>query len=189
MLHSLKLISRQQLHQWRICFQQPPNWNKQLHKILSQQVCNSCCNTFLLGRTRPERLLASDKQCAQELLLHLYSFGVAVQMHHLLRSRFLIDSLSTMGFASSYPELQRFEMHAACSLAPDVLGGDIDILSQSLLFAGDNVDHNIITLDGKGTFHGMGKIAALTPGKEVSHGIPRKKRPTWNLSKWRRSTL
>ena len=81
--------------------------------------------------------------------LHL---GVTVQMHHLFRSQFLIDSLSIMGFASSYPVVQRFEMNAACSLAPDVLGGDMDILGQSLLFAGDNVDHNI-TLDGKGTFH------------------------------------
>ena len=101
--------------------------------------------------------------------------GVAVQMHHLHRSRFLIDSLSTMGFASSYPEVQRFELNAACSLAPDVLGGDMDILGQSLLFAEDNVNHNIITLDGKGTSHGMGIIAAIIPWKQVVHGIPRQK--------------
>ena len=49
--------------------------------------------------------------------------GVAVQMHHLYRSQFLIDSLSTMGFALSYPEVQRFEMNT-----PDVLGSDMDIL-------------------------------------------------------------
>ena len=66
-------------------------------------------------------------------------------------------------------------MNAACSLAPDVLGGDKNILGQSLLFAGDNVDIKIITLDGKGTFRGMGMIAAITPGKQVSHGIPRQK--------------
>ena len=101
--------------------------------------------------------------------------GVAVQMHHLYRSRFLIDSLLIMGVASSYPEVQRFKMNAACSLAPDVLCGDMDILGQSLLFAGDNVDHYIITLDGKGTYHGMRMIAAITPGKQVSHGIPRQK--------------
>ena len=100
---------------------------------------------------------------------------VAVQMHHLYRSRFLIDSLSTMGFASSYPEVPRFEMNVACSLAPDVLGGDMDILGQSLFFSGDNVDHKIIILDGKSTFYGMGMIAAITPGKQVSHGIPRQK--------------
>ena len=37
------------------------------------------------------------------------------------------------------------------------------------------MDHNIITLDGKGTFHGMGMIAAITPGKQATHGILRQK--------------
>ena len=101
--------------------------------------------------------------------------GLAVQMNHMYRSRFLIDSLSTLGFSSSYAEVQRFELNAACSRAPDLLGSDIDMLHTSLLFAGDNVDHNIITLDGKGTFHGMGMIATITPGKQVSRIIPRKK--------------
>ena len=64
-------------------------------------------------------------------------------------------------------------MNAACSLALDVLGSDMTIIYTSLLFAGDNVDHNIITLDGKGTFHGMGMIAAITQGKQVSCIISR----------------
>lgn len=75
-----------------------------------------------------------------------------------------------MGFASSYQEVQK--LNVACSLAPDVLGSDMDILGQTLLFAGDNVDHNIITLDGKSTFHGMGMIAAIIPAKQGSHVIP-----------------
>ena len=66
-------------------------------------------------------------------------------------------------------------MNAASSLAPDELGCDVDILGQSLLFAEDNVDHSSITLDRKCTFHGMGMIAAITPGKQVSHGIPQQK--------------
>ncbi|KAI3379074.1 hypothetical protein SNEBB_002215 [Seison nebaliae] len=101
--------------------------------------------------------------------------GLAVQMHHMYRSRFLIDSLSTLGFSSSYAEVQRFELNAACSRAPDLLGSEIDMLDTSLLFAGDNVDHNIITLDGKGTFHGMGMIATITPGNQVSRIISRQK--------------
>ena len=70
-------------------------------------------------------------------------------------------------------------MNAACSLAPDVLGGDMDILGQSLLFAGDNVDHNIITWNG----NGMGMIVAITPGKQVNHGIPRQKTADLKLVK------
>ena len=30
-------------------------------------------------------------------------------------------------------------------------------------YVADNVDHNIRTLDGSGTFHGMGIITAITP--------------------------
>jgi hypothetical protein len=37
----------------------------------------------------------------------------------------------------------------------------------------DNVDHNIATLDGHGTFHGMGIIAAVTPGATDLKQIPR----------------
>ena len=44
----------------------------------------------------------------------------------------------------------------------------------ALLFAGDNVDHNILTIDGRGTFHGMGIIAALTPGRKKDRVIPRR---------------
>ena len=43
----------------------------------------------------------------------------------------------------------------------------MEIISQSLLFAGDNADHNIITKDGKGTFHGMGMISATTPESKL----------------------
>ena len=45
----------------------------------------------------------------------------------------------------------------------------------TVLFAADNVDHNIITLDGKGTFHGMGMIAAMTPAQKTSPRILRQK--------------
>ncbi len=37
----------------------------------------------------------------------------------------------------------------------------------------DNVDHNIRTLDGHGTFHGMGIIAALAPQEILHKPIPR----------------
>ena len=100
--------------------------------------------------------------------------GLAAQMQHIYRSKFLVDTLSEMGFCSSYGEVLRFEKNAANSVPPDVLGDDIDQLDATLLFAADNVDHNIITIDGKGTFHGMGMIVALTPGKQTKRIIPRR---------------
>ena len=88
--------------------------------------------------------------------------GLAVQMHHLTRSKFIINLLNKMGFCCSYSELQRFETNAATCAAPNIIGNEEDPLKM-VLFAADNVDHNTLTIDGKGTFHGMGIIAAVTP--------------------------
>ena len=53
-----------------------------------------------------------------------------------------------------------------------MLGVDIDNSNTTLLFAADNVDHNVLTLDGKGSFHGMGMIAAMTPGQKTFQVVP-----------------
>ena len=47
------------------------------------------------------------------------------------------------------------------------------IIDVSVLFTCDTVYHNILTIDGKGTFHGMGIIAALTPRKQLDIVVPR----------------
>ena len=100
--------------------------------------------------------------------------GLAIQMHHHFRSKFLVDILSAMGYCSSYSEVQRFEENAASSIAPDVLDG-LHKPDKMVLFAAENVDHNIVTLGGKGTFHGMGRLAAVTPGNKVTHTVLRRK--------------
>lgn len=41
-------------------------------------------------------------------------------------------------------------------------------------YVANNVGHNIGTLDGLGTFHGMGVIAAITPGSKKSKVVPPK---------------
>ena len=82
-------------------------------------------------------------------------------MHHHFGSQFLIDSLNSSGFSSSYSEVIRFEMSAACSQGTDILGITPGHFVQ---FVADNADHNVRTLDRIGTFHGMKIIAALTPG-------------------------
>ena len=75
-------------------------------------------------------------------------------MHHLNRSRFILDTLNKMGFCSSYAELQRFEANAANCNAPNMLGNDIDVSNTTVLFAADNVDHTVLTLMGRGHFMG-----------------------------------
>ena len=39
-------------------------------------------------------------------------------------------------------------------------------------YVADNVDHNIRTLDGHNTFHGMGMIAAVKPATSRTGRIP-----------------
>ena len=43
--------------------------------------------------------------------------------------------------------------------------------SQFVQYVADNVDHNIKTLDGNNTFHGMGMVAAITPEIKKSNAI------------------
>ena len=67
-----------------------------------------------------------------------------------------------LGFCSSYTEVQRFENCASHQQNTNM--AEIDS-SQSLLFVADNVDHNLNRIDGLNTFHGMGMIACITPGR------------------------
>ncbi|XP_060600668.1 uncharacterized protein LOC132754090 [Ruditapes philippinarum] len=95
--------------------------------------------------------------------------GLGVQLHHQFGSKFLIETLHTLGFCSSYHEVQKFETSAA-----SVYGTTIQKSSdQFMQFVADNVDHNTGTLDGFNTFHGMGIIAAVTPVIENKRAIPR----------------
>ena len=108
--------------------------------------------------------------------------GLGMHTHHLYRSKFIVDTLCEMGFCSSYGEVLRFEKNAANCVAPGVLGETIDLVDTTVLFAADNIDHNILTIDGKGTFHGMGMIAALIPGQNTSRIITRQNSSDLNIA-------
>ncbi|CAC5414988.1 unnamed protein product [Mytilus coruscus] len=94
--------------------------------------------------------------------------GLRVQVHHNFASRFLVSTLNSLGFCSSYYEVQKFESSAAAVQGVD-LPGDVSFVQ----FVADNVDHNTRTIDDLNTFHGMGIIAGLTPGTKRTQPIPR----------------
>lgn len=94
-----------------------------------------------------------------------------LQMHHHFGSRFLWDTLNTLGFASSYTEVQRFELNAAAA-AHDRTNTQFGN-GTFVQYIADNLDHNLRTLDGHGTFHGMDMIAAVTPGFRLDKAVPR----------------
>jgi hypothetical protein len=60
----------------------------------------------------------------------------------------------------------RFEKNAQTYVTPDFVVEDIDPLNLPLLFAGDNVDQNTISIYGKGAFHGISMIAAFTQWRQ-----------------------
>ena len=49
-------------------------------------------------------------------------------------------------------------------------------------FIADNVNHNVSTLDGANTFHGMGIIAVTSPGRKQSRPVPRIKKTAEELA-------
>ena len=118
-----------------------------------------------------QRKIASIGQAIMQaarprVLLALLQVGLGVQLHHHFASHFLIDSLHSHGFCCTYEEVHKFERNAVLSHGPN-------FTSESIQYAADNVDHNIQTLDGNDTFHGMGMIAAITPGTKTSNPILR----------------
>ena len=97
---------------------------------------------------------------------------LAVEMHHHFASRYLIDILNEQWarVCSSYHEVQRFERNAALTSGIDVPNfTDLDHIQ----YIADNVDHNVCTLDGLNTFHGMEMLGTITPAKQCSRKIPR----------------
>ena len=77
--------------------------------------------------------------------------GLSIQIHHIFPSRLIIDIINSLGFCSSYSEVLCFEKNAACLKTDNLLCVQ---KGSSVQFVADNADHNVCTLDGKGTFHG-----------------------------------
>lgn len=136
-----------------------------LHQLLLILFCgkNTTCKIASIGQ--------AIMQAARPRVLQApLQFGLGVQMHHLFQSKFLVDSLNRHGFACSYSEVKQFERSASVAQGTELPELSVNNFVQ---YAGDNVDHNLITLDGTGTFHGMGMIAMVTPGAKLPRKIPR----------------
>lgn len=105
-----------------------------------------------------------------KVILAPLQIGLGIQLHHHFASKYLIDVLNSFGFCSYYGEVLKFESSAAVSQGAYLPQTMSDSMIQ---FSADNVDHNLHTLDGHDTFHGMGIIASVTPGMKFSNSIPR----------------
>ena len=90
-------------------------------------------------------------------------FGIGVEMDQVFGSRWLVNELSRLGFSISYDEVNRYKQSVIQSESLDSL------LAENFpgTFTQWVVDHNVASLDGNSSLHGMGIIAISTPKDNV----------------------
>ena len=93
-------------------------------------------------------------------------FGIGIEMDHVFGSKWLINELSHLGFSISYDEVIKYKQSVIQSETPENLLSE-HIPGTFTQWVADNVDHNVATLDGQGSFHGMGIIAISSPEDAV----------------------
>lgn len=102
-------------------------------------------------------------------IMSLLLFGLTMELHWEFGSKDLIQKLSDKGFYLSYDEALLFK---ACAAKHQ--GDTFSNLQGSFChFIADNVDHNTITIDGRGTYHGMGLMYTATPAVKINRTLPR----------------
>ena len=135
---------------------------------------------FLRSLIKSDLKIKSIGQCIAKsvsfrLLMPPILFTLAVELDHVSGSRWLINQLHKLGFCESYDQVLKFKQAV-------VINESIDDLLQNdegfTTFVVDNVDHNIATLDGSGTFHGMGAITVIMK-KEQRREVVRRRQKDW----------
>ncbi len=83
----------------------------------------------------------------------------------------MVNTLNAFGFCSTYGEAKKFELCASIALNGQRMNPNENL--PMIKYVADNVDHNLRTLDGKNTFHGMGIISIHPTSKTTNLKIPR----------------
>ena len=101
----------------------------------------------------------SITQACRRRVISPLIFGLGVELDNAFSSKWLNDHLSRFGFSITSDEVRRFKQSIMEqeTILPELPNGSF------VQWSADNVDHNSVTLDGKGTFHGMGMLIAITP--------------------------
>jgi hypothetical protein len=119
-----------------------------LHGITSNELKQIAIGHSIVQASRPRSVISP------------VLFSIGVSLDHVFGSKWLIELMSHLGFSLSYDEITRYKQSVLVSensqtSLPNVAG--------FMQWAADNVDHYLGTLDGSGSFHGMGVINMLTP--------------------------
>ena len=79
-------------------------------------------------------------------------FSLSVELDNLFGSRWLTDELFKLGFGISYNEVLKFKQACVINKSNALELYHEENCSSFTQFIADNVDHNLVTLDGKGSF-------------------------------------
>ena len=93
-------------------------------------------------------------------------FRVGIEMDDVFWSKWLINELSRLGFSISYDEVVRYKQSVIQSETLENLLSEY-IPGTFTQWLTDNIDHNVVSLDSQGMFHGMGIIALSSPKDAV----------------------
>ena len=126
----------------------PPKLQLFLQGICKNLLKQSSIGQAIVSAVRPQ-------SCITPIL-----FGLGVDVDHVLGSRWLIDHLNKLGFCISMNEVTRYKQSV---IEKDNYDSEFSKLAGSFTqWSADNVDHNVRTLDGKGSLHGMGIFYSTT---------------------------
>ena len=132
------------------------NWSPPLLKQLMKSLTKSDLKQEFLAQC----IVKATKRDVIPPLL----FALGVDLDQSIGSRWLVSYLSKLGASIAEGEVRLYRQ--------SFLKSDTEPLTtlpnnSFVQWSADNVDHNLATLDGKGTFHGMGIIASVTPSGNI----------------------
>ena len=90
-------------------------------------------------------------------------FRVCVEMDHMLGSKWLLTELNLLGFSTSSEEVARYKQSV---VENENISNYLKENMKVSQWSAGNIDHNVRTVDGHGTFHAIGIICSTTGNNE-----------------------
>ncbi|XP_057301367.1 uncharacterized protein LOC130635869 [Hydractinia symbiolongicarpus] len=140
-----------------------------LHGLFSSSIKEKTLAQAIVAATRPRSIMPIQ-------------FGLAVCTDNKIGSKWLNILLSKLGLAVSYDEVVRFKQNV---IKHDTSNEVVCPEGTTFLqFVSDNTDHDLATLDGKQTHHGLGSLAVANGNfgaqRLPTRRIPREKKENWS---------
>ena len=142
---------------------------------MPNEIKRVCLGQLIVQATRPRSVIAP------------IPFSVGTTLEKCFASKYLLTLLSKLGISVSSAEVTQFKVSAAITAQECLAEGNCPnevVVDENedeecdddnfAHWVADNIDHNLMTLTGKGTIHNMGTIQATNSSqKQAWRSIPR----------------